>query len=75
MISSISPGGATGSLLTYGLLTLILYVAYQLALAVKRNAAIRKLGGQRAYVMCSNPVTGMTYQHLLPPVVRYSNRT
>ncbi|KAI0443192.1 cytochrome P450 [Xylaria telfairii] len=57
MISSISAGGATGSLLTYGLLTLILYVVYQLALAVKRNAAIRKLGGQRAYIMCSNPVT------------------
>ncbi|TRX97428.1 hypothetical protein FHL15_001706 [Xylaria flabelliformis] len=57
MISSIGFVGGIGSLLTYGLLTLIIFVVYQLGLAVKRNAAIRKLGGQRAYVICSNPVT------------------
>ncbi|KAI1132561.1 cytochrome P450 [Nemania abortiva] len=50
---------ASGPLLTYGLLALVLYVAYQFALVVKRRLAIRRLGGQRAYVICSNPVTGM----------------
>ncbi|KAI0552851.1 cytochrome P450 [Xylaria curta] len=57
MISSIGLGGGMGSLLIYVLLTLTIFVVYQLGLAAKRNAAIRKLGGQRAYVICSNPVT------------------
>ncbi|KAI1189022.1 cytochrome P450 [Nemania serpens] len=50
-------GGSTGPLLTYGLLALSVYIAYQVSIIIKRNAAIRKLGGQRAYVMCSNPIT------------------
>ncbi|KAJ2976265.1 hypothetical protein NUW58_g8131 [Xylaria curta] len=57
MIPNISLSNGSIPLLTYGLLTLILYVFYLFAIAVKRNAAIRKLGGQRAYIMCSNPIT------------------
>ncbi|KAI0541631.1 cytochrome P450 monooxygenase CYP539B5 [Xylaria digitata] len=59
MILSVNLGGGTaGALLTYGLLAMTLYTIYQLAIAAKRNVAIRKLGGQRAYLISSNPITG-----------------
>ncbi|KAI3340292.1 cytochrome P450 monooxygenase CYP539B5 [Ustulina deusta] len=59
MISSVNlgGGGSAGALLTYVLLILILYITYQLAVAAKRQVAIRKLGGQRAYLLTTNPVT------------------
>ncbi|KAI3323673.1 cytochrome P450 [Xylariaceae sp. AK1471] len=57
MISSINLSGGEWSWLSYGLLIFSLYVVYQLAWAVKINAAIRKLGGQRAYILTSNPLT------------------
>ncbi|KAI1295796.1 cytochrome P450 monooxygenase CYP539B5 [Xylaria venustula] len=58
MISSFSVGhGSGGSLSTYLLLLLLVYITYQLAVAVKRHVAIRKLGGQRAYLISSNPFT------------------
>ncbi|KAI1281645.1 cytochrome P450 monooxygenase CYP539B5 [Xylaria sp. FL0933] len=58
MISSINLGsGSAGALLTYVLLILVLYTTYQLAVAARRHAAIRRLGGQRAYLICNNPVT------------------
>ncbi|KAI1148084.1 cytochrome P450 [Nemania diffusa] len=63
MISSLTLGSGIGPLLAYGFLTLSFYIIYQLALSVKRNAAMRKLGGQRAYIICSNPVTA-TYKIL-----------
>lgn len=62
MISSISLAGM-GPSLTYGFLILLLFITYQVALVVKRNAAIRKLGGQRGYLVCSNPITA-TYKAL-----------
>jgi|GraSoiStandDraft_24_1057298.scaffolds.fasta_scaffold1129139_1 hypothetical protein len=58
MVLGISLSGGVGSLLRYGLLILSIYVAYQLVWAVKRNTAIRKLGGQRAYILTNNPLTG-----------------
>ncbi|KAI1418908.1 cytochrome P450 monooxygenase CYP539B5 [Xylaria sp. FL1777] len=58
MISSVSlGGGSAGTLLTYVLLILVLYITYQLAVAARRHIAIRKLGGQRAYLISNNPVT------------------
>ncbi|TGJ85211.1 hypothetical protein E0Z10_g3551 [Xylaria hypoxylon] len=72
MISSVNlGGGSAGTLLTYGLLILILYTAYQLAVAAKRNATIRKLGGQRAYSICNNPVTAS--RHVLQ-TIKMSNK-
>ncbi|KAJ3565388.1 hypothetical protein NPX13_g7524 [Xylaria arbuscula] len=62
MLSSINLGhNGTGGWLTYLLLGLALFTTYQLAVAAKRYIAIRKLGGQRAYLICNNPVTG-TYR-------------
>ncbi|GAW15080.1 hypothetical protein ANO14919_044890 [Xylariales sp. No.14919] len=57
MISSVSLGDGSPGALTYGLLILILYITYQIAVMVKRSIAIRKLGGQRAHIICNNPVT------------------
>ncbi len=67
MISSVNLGGGSAGLLTYVLLILILYITYQLAVAAKRQVAIRKLGGQRAYLLTTNPVTGMACKHPLQP--------
>lgn len=64
MLSSIINLGQVGWL-TYVLLGLVLFTIYQLAVAAKRHVAIRKLGGQRAHIICNNPVTGMTYME--PP--------
>ncbi|GAW25359.1 putative cytochrome P450 [Rosellinia necatrix] len=50
-------GPVIGPLLISAHLVVFLCIAYQVGLAAKRNAAIRKLGGQRAYLVCSNPVT------------------
>ncbi|RWA06122.1 hypothetical protein EKO27_g8981 [Xylaria grammica] len=57
MISSVSLGDGSPGVLTYGLLILIFYITYQIAVTVKRSIAIRKLGGQRAHIICNNPVT------------------
>ncbi|KAI1201463.1 cytochrome P450 [Nemania serpens] len=63
MVLNLYLGSGVGPLSTYGLLALCVYVVYQIAIVIRRNAAIRKLGGQRAYVMCSNPITA-TYKAL-----------
>ncbi|KAI8634103.1 cytochrome P450 [Xylariaceae sp. FL1651] len=57
MISNVNLSLNGVSLLAYGFLILLLYIGYQIILSVKRNAAIRRLGGQRAYILYGNPVS------------------